>query len=130
VSAPPAILDDVSTASRRRVWHAGERAAWEAYRRRGYRLVAQNWRCPLGEIDLVVAREGLVVVCEVKTRTSSAMGSPHEAVDGAKRRKLRTLAEAFLAARGLREARCRLDVASVRLLPDGRADVRVLEDAF
>ena len=120
----------MSTASRRRVWHAGERAAWEAYRRRGYRLVARNWRCSLGEIDLVLAREGLVVVCEVKTRTSSAMGPPHEAVDRVKRRKLRTLAEAFLAARGLREARCRLDVASVRLLPGGRADVRVFEDAF
>jgi putative endonuclease len=93
-------------------------------------LVARNWRCSLGEIDLVLAREGLVVVCEVKTRTSSAMGPPHEAVDRVKRRKLRTLAEAFLAARGLREARCRLDVASVRLLPGGRADVRVFEDAF
>ena len=58
------------------------------------------------------------------------MGPPHEAVDGPKQRKLRTLAEAFLAARGMREARCRMDVASVRLLPDGRADVHVFEDAF
>jgi putative endonuclease len=124
------MLAAVSTAGRRRVWHAGERAAWEAYRRRGYRLVARNWRCPLGEIDLVLAREGVLVVCEVKTRTSSAMGPPHEAVDGPKQRKLRTLAEAFLAARGMREARCRMDVASVRLLPDGRADVHVFEDAF
>jgi putative endonuclease len=124
------MLAAVSTANRRRVWHAGERAAWEAYRRRGYRLLARNWRCPLGEIDLVLSRDGIVVVCEVKTRTSSAMGPPHEAVTGAKRQKLRTLAEAFLAARRLREARCRLDVASVRLLPDGRADVRVFEDAF
>jgi putative endonuclease len=124
------MLAAVSAAGRRRVWRAGERAAWEAYRRRGYRLVARNWRCPLGEIDLVLSREGIVVVCEVKTRTSSAMGPPHEAVNGAKQRKLRTLAEAFLAARGMREARCRMDVASVRLLPDGRADVSVYEEAF
>ena len=112
------------------MWHAGERAAWEAYRRRGYRILARNWRCPLGEIDLVLAGDDVVVVCEVKTRTSAAMGPPHEAVNAAKRRKIRTLAEAFLAARGLREARCRLDVASVRLLADGRAEVRVFEDAF
>jgi putative endonuclease len=120
----------VSTARRRTAWHAGERAAWEAYRRRGYRLVARNWRCPLGEIDLVLSRDDVVVVCEVKTRTSAAMGPPHEAVNPAKQHKVRTVAEAFLAARGLRESRCRLDVASVRLLDDGRAEVRVFEDAF
>jgi putative endonuclease len=124
------MLAAVSTARRRRVWHAGERAAWEAYRRRGYRLLARNWRCPLGEIDLVVSREDVVVVCEVKTRTSTTMGPPHEAVHAAKQHKVRILADAFLAARGLREARCRLDVASVLILPDGRADVRVFEDAF
>jgi putative endonuclease len=120
----------VSTAKRRTVWHEGERVAWEAYRRRGYRLLARNWRCPLGEIDLVVARDDVVVICEVKARTSASMGPPHEAVDQAKRRKVRMVAEAFLAARGLREARCRLDVAGVRLLADGRAEVRVYEDAF
>jgi putative endonuclease len=124
------MLAGMSTARRRRVWHAGERAAWEAYRLRGYRLLARNWRCPLGEIDLVVSREDVVVVCEVKTRTSEIMGPPHEAVHAAKQHKVRILAEAFLAARGLREARCRLDVASVRLLADGRAEVRVFEDAF
>jgi putative endonuclease len=124
------MLPGVTTSKVGRVWRAGEGAAWEAYRRRGYRLLARNWRCPLGEIDLVVAREDVVVVCEVKARTSSSMGPPHEAVDEAKRRKVRMVAEAFLAARGLREARCRLDVAAVRVFPDGRAEVRVYEDAF
>jgi putative endonuclease len=124
------MLAGVSTARRHRVWHTGEKAAWEAYRRRGYRLLARNWRCPLGEIDLVVSRDDVVVVCEVKARTSAAMGPPHEAVHAAKQHKVRVLAEAFLASRGLREARCRLDVASVVILPDGRAEVRVFEDAF
>ena len=128
MSVPAAMLSAVT--ERRRVWHAGERAAWEAYRRRGYRLLARNWRCPLGEIDLVMARDDVVVVCEVKARASASMGPPHEAVDEAKRRKVRMVAEAFLAARGLREAQCRLDVAGVRVLPDGRAEVRVYEDAF
>lgn len=114
---------------RDRVWRIGERAAWEAYRRRGYRLLARNWRCPLGELDLVVAGAGVVVVCEVKARTSTELGAPVEAVTPAKRRKLRALAEAFLAARGLGDAPCRLDVASVRVRPGGRTEVHVFEDA-
>jgi putative endonuclease len=111
------------------VWRAGERAAWEAYRRRRYRLVARNWRCPLGELDLVVERDGVVVFCEVKARASSLLGEPFEAVDAEKRRKVRAVAEAFLGARDS-AARYRFDVASVRLSPGGKADVRVFEDAF
>jgi putative endonuclease len=110
------------------VWRAGEGAAWEAYRRRGYRLVARNWRCAMGELDLVVERDGVVVFCEVKARASSQLGEPFEAVDPGKRRKVRAVAEAFLGARGS-PARYRFDVASVRL-SSGKADVRVFEDAF
>jgi putative endonuclease len=115
---------------RRRVWQLGERAAWEAYRRRGYRLLARNWRARIGELDLVLSDGDVVVFCEVKARTSAALGPPHEAVTPAKRAKLRDVAEAFVAARGLREARCRFDVASVVLREDGRAEVQVYEDAF
>jgi putative endonuclease len=111
------------------VWHSGERAAWEAYRRRGYRLVARNWRCPVGELDLIVERGDVLVFCEVKTRVTSLHGEPHEAVTPRKQRKVRTVAEAFLGIRPLRR-RLRFDVAGVRLHPDGRAEVRVYEDAF
>jgi putative endonuclease len=114
---------------RERVWRAGERAAWDAYRRRGFRLLARNWRSPLGELDLVVRRGDLVVFCEVKARSSPALGGPYESVTSSKQRKLRTLAESFLAAGRLREARCRFDVASVTVGP-GSADVHVFEDAF
>ena len=111
------------------VWRTGEQAAWEAYRRRGYRLVARNWRCPLGELDLVMEGEGVVVFCEVKSRSSLVLGEPFEAVGLEKRRKVRAVAEAFLGARRPR-SRYRFDVASVRIRGDGLADVRVFEDAF
>jgi putative endonuclease len=111
------------------VWRAGERAAWEAYRRRGYRLVARNWRCTLGELDLIVERDGLVVFCEVKARASSMLGAPYEAVTPEKQRKVRAVAEAFLGMRGS-AGRYRFDVASVLLGGRGEAEVRVYEDAF
>ena len=63
----------------------------------GYEVVARNWRCAEGELDLVVGRPGELVFCEVKTRTSDRFGVPAEAVTIAKQRRLRTLAASFLA---------------------------------
>ena len=114
---------------REHVWRAGERAAWEAYRKRGYRLVARNWRCPLGEIDLILERREVLVFCEVKARASAIHGEPFEAVTPQKRRKVRAVAEAFLGTRRGWSS-CRFDVASVRLDRGGMASVRVYEDAF
>lgn len=113
----------------------GESVALAWYRSRGYRLIASNWRCALGELDLVLERErdATLVFCEVKARRGTGFGGPHEAVTAAKRRKLRTLAEAFLMARGARPDRVRFDVASVmlgRLAGGARAAVHVFEDAF
>ena len=112
------------------VWHRGEEAALAVYRGRGYDLLARNWRCALGELDLVLRRGDLVVVCEVKARSSERFGAPYEAVTPAKQRKLRILGEAFCASRGLRSSPVRFDVASVSLAPGGRTDVHVFEDAF
>lgn len=116
--------------SREFLWHGSEEAAWQAYRRRGYRLVARNWRCRLGELDLVVARGGLTVFCEVKSRGSSGLGGPQESVTLEKQRKVRALAEAFIGTYRLAASRYRFDVASVIVTADGRADVHIFEDAF
>jgi putative endonuclease len=107
----------------------GEEAAADAYRRRGYRVVARNWRCPLGELDLVLERRGTIVFCEVKTRRPSTFGPGYEAVTWRKRRKVRSLAEAFLQATGTRPLSVRFDVASV-VIAGGRSSVEVFEDAF
>jgi putative endonuclease len=111
------------------VWRDGEDAALEAYRRRGYLLVARNWRCSLGELDLVLEKDGRIVFCEVKARTTSRLGPPYEAVTPAKQRKLRALAEVFSARRPQPPRGYRFDVASVCLGSNG-ADVHVFEDAF
>jgi putative endonuclease len=116
--------------ARDRVWRDGERAAWEAYRGRGYRLVARNWHSSLGELDLVVARGDVLVFCEVKARSSLRLGGPYEAVTPVKQRKLRQLAEVFLDTARPRAARFRFDVASVSWRGRGPPDVNIFEDAF
>lgn len=108
----------------------GEQAAWRLYRRKGYRLVARNWRCPLGELDLVLARGGTLVFCEVKTRTGSDLGGPFEAVTVRKQQRIRRLAETFLATRHLRADQYRFDVASVTVRRGADPTVHVFEDAF
>ncbi len=113
---------------------AGEDAALDVYRTRGYRLVARNWRCRLGELDLLVARGSMLVVCEVKTRRGDRFGSGWEAVTARKQAKVRAVALAFLQTSGARPRTVRFDVASVAMRPwsSGRrsVEVEIFEDAF
>lgn len=108
---------------------SGEQAALDRYLAFGYRLVARNWRCPLGELDLILERDDVLVVCEVKARTTAAFGPGWEAVTPVKRRTIRRVTEAFLATGRAQARSVRFDVASVRLLPRG-AEIHVFEDAF
>ncbi|MCB1257575.1 MAG: YraN family protein [Microthrixaceae bacterium] len=70
---------------------AGEQRARNWYLSNGYELLEANWRCPDGEIDLILTRGDCVVFAEVKTRTSDRYGTPFQAVDSRKQRKLRQL---------------------------------------
>jgi putative endonuclease len=108
----------------------GERAAETSYVARGYRVIARNWSCRIGELDLVLSRGQLVVVCEVKTRRGSRYGVGFDAVDVRKRHKLRALAEIFLLQHRAFPEAVRFDVASVWLKPDGATAVEIFEDAF
>lgn len=77
-------------------------------------VVARNWRCRAGEIDLIVRRDRLVVFCEVKTRSSDTFGTPAEAVTVSKQVRVRRLAGRWLAEQpAARGGRIRFDVAAV-----------------
>lgn len=112
------------------VGRRGEAAVERLYVSRGYRVVARNWRCRIGELDLVVTQGATFVICEVKTRRSSRFGGGYEAVDARKRQKLRALAEMFCLQHPIGTSSIRFDVASVRLRADGSAAVEIFDDAF
>ena len=89
-------------------------AAW--YVRAGYTIIARNWRCPRGELDVVAWRDGVLAVCEVKARRSTNFGDPFEAITPAKMQRLRRATAAFVAARPSplpRIDQIRFDAASV-----------------
>jgi putative endonuclease len=104
-------------------WGEDVAAAW--YRRRGYDIVVRNWRCRAGEIDLVVRRGRLVVVCEVKARRTDAYGPAAAAVGPAKQRRIRRLAAEWLATSGLRGVEIRFDVVAIT-----GDEIDVVTDAF
>jgi len=102
---------------RRELGRFGEAYAARHLLAQGMVLLDRNWRCDAGEIDLVL-RDGLVlVVCEVKTRSSNAYGSPLEGVDERKATRLRRLAARWLAEHPLRPADVRLDLVGVLAQP-------------
>ncbi len=93
----------------------GETSAARWLSGQGMVVLDRNWRCELGEIDLVLRDGDVLVVCEVKTRASAAFGSPFEAVTPAKLARLRRLAARWLADREVRVAEVRFDLVGVRL---------------
>lgn len=82
--------------SRRGLGDAGERIALRYLIERGYTLIEANWRCSLGELDLVMSEGSVLVFVEVRTRRGDALGTPEESVTAAKRNRLAALATQWL----------------------------------
>jgi putative endonuclease len=92
-------------------WGEDVAAAW--YVRRGYVVLARNWRCRSGEIDLVLRRGRTIVLCEVKARRTDAYGPAAAAVGPVKQQRLRRLAAEWLATAGIRGVDVRFDVVAI-----------------
>ena len=104
----------------------GEAAAAAWYEARGYEVVARNWRCRDGELDLILQRGRMFVFCEVKSRTTDAFGLPAEAVTRQKRARIRRLAARWLEEDApLRPREIRFDVIAIL-----GGELEVYEGAF
>ena len=118
------------TKARQAVGAYGERLASRHLEDHGLVILARNWRCAEGEIDLILADGEDVVFCEVKTRRSGAFGTPAEAVGPAKVRRLRRLAARWLAESRMRPRDVRFDVVQVWPQRRGATLVEHVRGAF
>ena len=119
-----------SADGRQELGRLGEALAATLLEAAGLRVVARNWRCREGEIDLVAAGSGLLVFCEVKTRRGHGYGSPAAAVTPMKQARLRRLAAAYLATVPAAPRSVRFDVVAVTCTRGYRPVVEHLEGAF
>ncbi len=85
----------------------------------GWTVLARNWRCREGEIDIIARCEGVVAFCEVKTRSGDGWGSAAAAVTAVKMRRLRRLARLWLVQSAARADVVRFDVVCVQVSSDG-----------
>ncbi len=120
-----------ASAARQGLGRAGENLAAEALRRRGDRILARNFRCVYGEIDLIAEDERDLIFVEVKTRRGEAYGLPEEAVTPRKQRKLVQVASHYLRLHTCEERSWRIDVVAVQMSTGGKlAEIRIYRHAF
>lgn len=117
---------------KRKVGDKGEDIAAGYLLKKGYRIIARNFACKMGEIDIVAVNEASKVIAfvEVKSRNSTQYGLPCQAVSRKKQNRIMNTAEYFmLSHRGLRQYQMRMDVFEILRL-NGFIYVRHLENAF
>ena len=108
----------------------GEAEVARYLRKKGYTLLASQWRCRFGELDLVAkSRRGMLCFVEVKLRGAGSIALPREFVDPRKQERLRKTAAVYLSAHEL-DVPARFDVAEVYEENDGTLRIEYLEDAF
>ncbi|MGH2352896.1 MAG: YraN family protein [Chloroflexota bacterium] len=105
--------------TRQHLGRLGEAAATRYLERAGWQIVDRNYRCPLGEIDIVGRDGDALVFVEVRTRSNSRFGAPEESVTPAKARRMAQCALAYLEAHPAHDGDWRVDFVAV-LIERGR----------
>ncbi|HOE33407.1 MAG TPA: YraN family protein [Smithella sp.] len=107
----------------------GERLAADFLTGNGYQILETNFRCPLGEIDIIARDHQEIVFVEVKTRKSHALGYPEQAVGIQKQKKLSQLALWYLQAKKMSDKKARFDVVAVTLAVQAN-EINLIKNAF
>ena len=107
----------------------GEDLALQKIKDLGYKDIIRNYRCPLGEVDLIAMDGETLVFVEIKTRRGESIEYAKEAVNAKKRRQLSKVALAYMKSNISGETRARFDVVAV-CLPGGKPQIEVIRNAF
>ena len=105
----------------------GESIAAKIYKAKGYKVIARNFRCKFGELDIILKKGETVVIAEVKTRKNSDFATAKEFVDFNKQKRIKTTSKIFLQKYNLAECIIRFDVVEVYT---ETKTVNIIENAF
>ncbi len=107
----------------------GEKIAAAYLKKNGYRIIETNFRCAIGEIDIIAREKDELVFLEVKTRRSEDLGFPEQAVGIKKQKKMSQLALWYLQYKNIKNTNSRFDVLAVIMLPSGN-EIKLIKNAF
>ena len=107
----------------------GEDLALKKVKKLGYRCIARNYSCPLGEVDLIARDGDTLVFIEIKTRRGRSLAYAKEAVNQRKRRQLSKVALAYMKSNGFVDVRARFDVVVINLSGEDQ-EIEVVRNAF
>lgn len=110
------------------IGNIGENLAVVHLKKRGYTILEQNWRYKKDEGDIIAMKDNVLVIVEVKTRSSELYEAPQDAVTKGKQKRMTTLANAYIETKNLHNE-VRFDIISV-INPGKSAIINHIEDAF
>ena len=133
---PPPVLqtsqgdDSTRQMKRRDTGILGEKLARDFLKKRGYRILETNYRCPEGEIDIIAKHKDFLVFIEVRTKTSLEFGSPEESITLTKKERLRATAFHYWQTHNDLPLLWRIDVVAVELNQKGKLlRIELIENA-
>lgn len=108
----------------------GEEQAVLYLRKQGVKILARNYRTPVGEIDIIARRRNELLFVEVKTRRGTGFGLPQEAVGVRKQQQIIRTAQWYLKQESIGKLQPRFDVVAILCQSDGRVSIDHLPNAF
>lgn len=109
---------------KRRLGFFGERKAARFLKKQGYKIIARNFRCPFGEVDVIAEKQGLFAFIEVKTRSGDYFGQPNEAVDAKRRERYKNCVRYYFSGKVI-DFTVRFDIIEVT-----KEGINHIENAF
>jgi putative endonuclease len=114
---------------KKEIGQKGENLAVEYLQKLGYKVLERNYRCKLGEVDIIALDNDTLVFIEVRTRSSLDFGLPQESINRRKRHQISKVALEYMIRRKLKNIPARFDVVAISLEP-GKEKVDHIKDAF
>lgn len=108
----------------------GEEAAARYLDNKGYEIIDRNWKCKLGEADIICLFDDTLIFVEVKTRSNLSVGLPEDAVNAKKRKKYECIAAMYLKDHDFVDMAVRFDVIGILVINSKRALIRHHVNAF